>query len=158
MEHAWEKIVAINTVKNVLSRHGLWKNGKRGKKRKNKGTIADRSNKTINIDLCFVPTEEIKEYKLDFSAFFEQIDGFCVALLSEDKEESAEMAFDTGLDIFSREKMSYDERMAAYVLMRSVKGDKQGNSEKKCDLEDMIRPEKQQRETNPFLPVRRPTN
>ena len=137
MEHAWEKVVAINTVKNVLSRHGLWKNGKRRKKRKNKGTIADRSNKTINIDLCFVPTEEIKEYKLDFSAFFEQIDGFCVALLSEDKEESAEMAFDTGLDIFSREKMSYDERMAAYVLMRSVKGDKQGNSEKKCDLEEI---------------------
>jgi len=31
MEHAWEKVVAINTVKNVLSRHGLWKNGKRGK-------------------------------------------------------------------------------------------------------------------------------
>ena len=135
-EHGWRKIVAVNTVKNVLNRHGLWKNGNKKRKIKNKGVTADKPNKTINIDLCFVPAEEIDAERLNFSIFFDRMDSFCVNL-SENGEECTERTGDTGLDIFSREKMSYDERMAAYVLMRSVKGDKQGNSEKKCDLEEI---------------------
>ncbi|MFZ2070051.1 MAG: DDE-type integrase/transposase/recombinase, partial [Halobacteriota archaeon] len=49
-ENGWERVVAIETVRNVLNRHGLWKNGKKKKKRKNKGTTADSPNKTSNID------------------------------------------------------------------------------------------------------------
>jgi len=57
-------VVAIETVRNVLKRHGLWKNGKRKKKRKNRGTTADSPTKTMNIDLCF---EEVHEP--NFSTF-----------------------------------------------------------------------------------------
>jgi len=41
-EHGWKRVVAIETVRKVLKRHGLWKNGERKKKRKNRGTTADR--------------------------------------------------------------------------------------------------------------------
>jgi transposase len=31
-ENGWKRVVAIETVRNVLDRHGLWKNGERKKK------------------------------------------------------------------------------------------------------------------------------
>ena len=71
-EHGWERVVTIETVKNVLNRHGMWKNGKRRKKRKNKGTTANNPKKTINIDLCFVHANEMHEQ--NFSAFFQRMD------------------------------------------------------------------------------------
>jgi len=74
-EHDWEHVVAITTVKNVLKRHGMWNAEKRKKKKKNKGTTADKANKTVNIDLCFVPVKETHE--LDFSSFFQRMDSFC---------------------------------------------------------------------------------
>jgi transposase InsO family protein/transposase len=135
-EHGWKNVVAVNTVRNVLNRHGMWKNGKRRRKPRNKGTVADRPHKTINIDLCFIPAEELQEYKLDFSAFFKRIDSFCISV-SEQKELHPGITQDTGLDIFSRETMSYDERMDAYVLMRKAKGDKHDNGQKKNDLDDV---------------------
>jgi len=128
-EHNWEKIVAINTVKNVLCRHGLWNNCKRKRKEKNRGATADKPNKTINIDLCFVPAEERVTDRLNFSDFFDLMDSFC-AVLSENKAESIEMISDTGLEIFSNGKISYDEMMDAYVVMRSMKADKQDDNGK----------------------------
>ena len=32
-ENGWERVVAIETVRNVLNRHGMWKNGKKKNKR-----------------------------------------------------------------------------------------------------------------------------
>jgi transposase InsO family protein len=137
-EHGWKNVVAINTVRNVLNRHGMWMKGKRKRKPRNKGTVANKPGKTINIDLCFVPAEELQEYKLDFSMFFKRIDSFCTSI-SEQKEPYPEITQNTGLDIFSRETMSYDEQMDAYVLMRNLKGDKHDNGQKKNDLEDVER-------------------
>ena len=135
-EHGWKKVVAVNTVRNVLCRHGLWKNGKKSRKKKNKGVTADKPNKTINIDLCFVPAAEIISDRLNFSAFFDRMDGD-FGISSENVEECTEAAGDTGLDIFTSGKRGYDEMMDAYVLMRSIKGDKQDDSKKKCDLEEI---------------------
>ncbi|MFQ5888355.1 MAG: helix-turn-helix domain-containing protein [Candidatus Hydrothermarchaeales archaeon] len=128
-EHGWRKIVAVNTVKNVLNRHGLWKNGNKRRKIRNKGVTADKPNKTINIDLCFVPAEEIDAERLNFSVFFDRMDSFCVNL-SENGEECTELTGDTGLDIFTSGKRDYDEMMDAYVLMRGIKGDKQDDNRK----------------------------
>jgi len=44
-------------------------------KKKSKGTTADKPNKTVNIDLCFVPVKETQEP--DFSFFFNKMDSFC---------------------------------------------------------------------------------
>lgn len=74
-EHDWERVVAITTVRNVLERHGMWNVEKRKKKKKNKGTTADEPNKTVNIDLCFVPVKNTQE--IDFSFFFQRMDSFC---------------------------------------------------------------------------------
>ena len=90
---------------------------------------ADKPNKTINIDLCFVPAEERVTDRLNFSDFFDLMDSFC-AVLSENKAESIEMSGDTGLEIFSHEEISYDEMMDAYVVMRSMKVDKQDDNGK----------------------------
>ena len=76
-EHSWEKVVAVNTVRNVLRRHGLWRNEKRKKTRKNKGVTAGTPGKTINIDLCFVPAEESKADTPAVSFFF-PADGYAV--------------------------------------------------------------------------------
>lgn len=129
-EYGWKRVVAIETVRNVLNRHGLWKNGKRKKKkkkRKNRGTTADSPDKTINIDLCFLPAKEVHEP--NFSAFFQRMDELCEKS-TEKGEESALTAKDSGLAIFSHEKMSYDEKMDAYVLMRNNKEDKREDSKK----------------------------
>ena len=83
-EHDWEHVVAITTVKNVLKRHGMWNAEKRKKKKKNKGTTADKPNKTVNIDLCFVPAKETHE--LDFSSFFQRMDSFCENTYKKTKE------------------------------------------------------------------------
>lgn len=128
-EHGWKKVVAVNTVKNVLTRHGLWKNGKKSRKRKNKGVTADKPNKTINIDLCFVPAEEIILDRLNFSAFFDWMDSV-FGNLSENVEECTEVTGDTGLDIFASGRRGYDEMMDAYVLMRDIKENKQENNRK----------------------------
>jgi transposase len=69
-EHNWEKVVAINTVRNVLRRHSLWRNEKQKKTRKNKGVTADTPGKTVNIDLCFVPAEETKRNTASDASFF----------------------------------------------------------------------------------------
>ena len=124
-EHGWERVVAIETVRNVLKRHGLWKNGERKKKRKNRGTTADRPNKTINIDLCLVHAREVHEP--NFSAFFQQMDELCEKSPKKG-EEDAVATKDRGLVIFSQEKLSYDEKIDAYVLMRNNKdkGDERG--------------------------------
>jgi len=97
-------------VRNVLKGHGLWKNGERKKKRKNRGTTADIPNKTINIDLCLVNAREVHEP--DFSAFFQRMDELC----EESPEKGGEDAMatkDGGLSIFSQEKLRYDEKMDA---------------------------------------------
>ena len=77
---------------------------------KNKGTTSDNPNKTINIDLCFVPVEETE--KRDFSAFFQRMDELWEKS-SENGEKSAKTEKESGLDIFSQEKKSYDEKMDA---------------------------------------------
>jgi transposase len=134
-EHCWKRAVAIETVRNVLKRHGLWKNGERKKKRKNRGTTADSPNKTMNIDLCFVHAKEVHEP--NFSAFFQQMDELCEKS-PEKGEEGALTAEDCGLAIFSHEKRSYDEKMDAYVLMRNNEEDKREDS-KKTDIGEMER-------------------
>jgi len=97
-ENGWKRVVAIETVRNVLNRHGLWKNGKRKKKRKNRGTTADSPNKTINIDLCFVHAKEV--HVPDFSAFFRRMDEL-YEKSPEKGEEGAVTTEDCGLAIFS---------------------------------------------------------
>lgn len=134
-EQGWERVVAIETVRNVLNRHGLWKNGKRKKKRKNRGTTADSPNKAINIDLCFLHAKEVHEQ--NFSAFFQRMDELCEKS-PEKRGEGAVTTKDSGLEIFSYEKRGYDERMDAYVLMRNNKEDKREDS-KKTNVEEMER-------------------
>jgi len=75
-----------------------------GKKRKNRGTTADRPNKTINIDLCLVHAREVHEP--NFSAFFQRMDELCEKS-PEKGEEDAVATKDSGLGIFSQEKLSY---------------------------------------------------
>lgn len=132
-EHDWEKVVAIETVRKVLLRHGLWNVKKREKKRKNEGTTADKPNKTVNIDLCFIPEKEM--YKLDFSHFFQQMDWLCKNA-SGNEENRNDKSKNDGLSIFSQENLSYDEKIDAYVLMRKNKEDKQDNS-KDIDIEEI---------------------
>ena len=93
-------------------------------KRKNKGTTSDNPNKTINIDLCFIPAKEVHEP--NFSAFFQLMDDSCEKSSGNGIKEAEK----GGLDIFSHEKRSYDEKMDAYVLMRKNKADKQEDSKK----------------------------
>ncbi|RJS70716.1 helix-turn-helix domain-containing protein, partial [Methanophagales archaeon] len=107
-----------------------------GKKRENRGTTADRPNKTINIDLCLVHAREVHEP--NFSAFFQQMDELCEKS-PEKGEEDAGATKDSGLDIFSQEKLSYDEKMDAYVLRNNKdKGDEREDS-KKTNIEEMGR-------------------
>jgi transposase InsO family protein len=128
-ENNWEQNVAIDTVKNVLNRHGMWKeDGKRKEKKKNKGITAQEPNKTINIDLCFIPSEEI--HQIDFSPFFQLIDDNSKNY-SDVCEKSVNKAEKDGLDIFSQENKKYDEKMADYVVMRRNKQDKKDNDKKK---------------------------
>jgi len=134
-EYGWKRAVAIETVRNVLNRHGLWKNGKRRKTRKKKGTTANSPNKTINIDLCFVHAKEVHEQ--NFSAFFQRMDELWEES-PEKGEEGAVTTKDSGLEIFLHEKRSYDEKMDAYVLMRNNKEDKREDS-KKTNIEEMER-------------------
>jgi hypothetical protein len=90
------------------------------KKRPNKGVTADKPNKTMNIDLCFVPEKEVHE--LNFSAFFRSMD--------ESSEKSSESS----------------EKGNAYSLMRRNKEDKQ-KAKKKSDIRDMeIKADIKQRE------------
>jgi len=106
-EHNWEKIVAIETVKN----------------------ISDKPDKTINIDLCFIPAEKIDEH--DFSPFFQFMDEFS----KTDYEvigRGAAKTVSCGVDIFSQEEKKYDEKMDEYLLMRKNKKDaKEMKSSKK---------------------------
>lgn len=127
-ENNWEHNVAIDTVKNVLSRHGMWKEGKRKEKKKNKGITAQEPNKTINIDLCFIPSEDI--HQIDFSPFFQLIDDNSKNY-SDVGEKSVNKAGKNGLDIFCQENKKYDEKMADYVVMRRNKQDKKDNDKKK---------------------------
>ncbi len=127
-ENNWEHNVAIDTVKNVLSRHGMWNEGKRKEKKKNKGVTAQEPNKTINIDLCFIPSEEI--HQIDFSPFFQLIDDSSKNY-SYVGEKSANKAGKSGLDIFSHDNKKYDEKMADYVVMRRTKQDKKNSDKKK---------------------------
>jgi transposase InsO family protein len=101
-------------------------------KRKNKGTTSDNPNKTINIDLCFIPAKEVHE--LNFSAFFQLMDDSGEKSLGNGIKEAEK----GGLDIFSHEKRSYDEKMDAYVLMRKNKADKQEDS-KKSNIKEIER-------------------
>lgn len=133
-EHHWENVVAVNTVRNVLSRHGLWRNEKRKKTRKNKGVTADTPGKTINIDLCFVPAEEIKVDTSDVSFFFQQLDMLYSPCSTSDR--SVVPGTLNGLEIFSKEKTSYDEKMDAYVLMRNIKEEKPEDNQG-CTVEEM---------------------
>lgn len=119
-ENNWEKIVAVNTVKNVLDRHGMWNADIKKKKMKNKGTTADKPNKTINIDLCFIPAEEMHE--IDFSPFFQLLDEFSEKF--SDVAGKCDNKATSGLDIFSQEEKKYDEKMNDYVLMRKSKQDR----------------------------------
>lgn len=131
-ENNWEPNVAINTVKNVLSRHGMWSEEKKPKKKKNEGITADKPNKTINIDLCFIPAEDTHE--IDFSPFFQLLDDHsknCSGI----GEKSDNKAAKNGLDIFSQENKKYDEKMADYVIMRKNKQDKQDDNKNKDILE-----------------------
>ena len=75
-EHHLEHVVAIETVKNVLHRHGLWRKKKRKKTQKNKGVTADIPEKTINIDLCFIPAEETKKDAASNASFFFPTTGY----------------------------------------------------------------------------------
>jgi len=75
-EYHWEHVVAIETVKNVLHRHGLWRKEKRKKTQKNKGVTADIPEKTINIDLCFIPAEETKKDAASNTFFFFSTTGY----------------------------------------------------------------------------------
>lgn len=133
-ENNWEKVVAISTVKNVLERHGLWNAEKTKKKMTNKGTTADKPNKTINIDLCFIPAEEMHEH--DFSPFFQFMDEFSkqycnVTGISDTKTSCC------GVDIFSHEEKKYDEKMGEYVLMRKNKKDAREAKKKSEDILSM---------------------
>jgi transposase InsO family protein len=121
-------------VRNVLHRHGLWRNEKRKKTRKNKGVTADTPGKTINIDLCFVPAEEIEVDTPDVSFFFQQLDMLCSPYSINDR--SVVPGTMSGLEIFSKEKTSYDEKMDAYVLMRSMKEEKSEDNQG-CTVEEM---------------------
>jgi hypothetical protein len=109
--------------------------GKKEKKRKNTGTTSDKPNKTINIDLCFVHSKE--GHEPNFSAFFQLMDESCEKS-SENGEKGIKNAEKGGLDIFSHEKRSYDEKMDAYVLMRRNKADKQEGS-KKTNIKEIER-------------------
>ena len=133
-EHSWEKVVAVNTVRNILRRHGLWRNEKRKKTRKNKGVTAGTPGKTINIDLCFVPAEESKADTPAVSFFFQQTDMLCSTSSASDGDVIPGTL--SGLEIFSKEKRSYDEKMDAYVLMRSLKEDKPKDN-RGCTVEEM---------------------
>ena len=128
-EHDWERVVAIETVRNILDRHGLWNPVRRGKKNKNnRGITADNPNKTINIDLCFAHESEIRIPNL--SAFFQQMDGFCNKT-AENESQTPRMS---GLDVFSDNGLSYDE-MDAYVLMKK-NGEEKGETRKeRADIE-----------------------
>lgn len=133
-ENNWVPNVAISTVKNVLSRHGMWKEdtNKRKEKKKNKGITAQEPNKTMNVDLCFIPAEEI--HQIDFSSFFQLIDDHsknCSVI----GEKSDTKAGKNGLDIFSQENKKYDEKMADYVVMRKNKQDKKDDTKNKDILE-----------------------
>lgn len=130
-EHNWEKVVAIETVKNILERHGLWNPEKKKKRIKNKGTTSDQPNKTINIDLCFIPAESIHEH--DFSAFFQFMDEFS----KTDCEiigRSVAKTTSCGVDIFSQEDKKYDEKMEEYLLMRKNKKDTKEEKKKNEDI------------------------
>ncbi len=130
-EHNWEKVVAIETVKNVLERHGLWNPEKKKKRIKNKGTTSDEPNKTINIDLCFIPAEEIHEH--DFSPFFQFMDEF--SKIDYDViERSVAKTASCGVDIFSQEEKKYDEKMGEYLLMRKNKKDAKETKKKTEDI------------------------
>jgi len=136
-ENGWERVVAIETVRNVLNRHGLWKNVKKKKKRKNKVKTSDSPNKTINIDLCFVHAKEAHEP--NFSAFFQRMDELCEKSPRK-REEGAVTTKDSGLDIFTHETKSYDEKMDAYVLMRRNKEDAGRDSKNKTsDIDEIAR-------------------
>ncbi len=54
-------------------------------------------------------------HKQNFSAFFQRMDELCEKS-PEKREEGAVTTEDCGLEIFSHEKRSYDEKMDAYVL------------------------------------------
>jgi len=113
------------------------------KKRPNKGVTADKPNKTINIDLCFVPGKEVHE--LNFSAFFRSMDESSEKS-SESSEKGIRKSERGGLDIFSREVEGYDGKMDAYSLMMRNKEDKQ-KAKKKSDTRDMeIKADIKQRE------------
>lgn len=100
-------------------------------KKRIKGTTADNPNKTINIDLCFIPAE--RECELDFSAFFQQMDELSVG----NSEGNAVTVTDkSGLDIFSHENKNYDEKMDAYVVMRKNKEEKL-EERKTSDIRDI---------------------
>ena len=94
------------------------------------GKEADSPNKTINIDLCEKSPEK--------------------------GEEDAVATKDSGLGIFSQEKLSYDEKMDAYVLMgnNKDKGDKQEDS-KKTNIEEMGRKAETKREEEELRAWRR---
>jgi hypothetical protein len=81
------KDLCIYILRNVLNRHELWKNGKKKKKRKNKGTTSDSP---------------------------------------------------SGLDIFTHETKSYDEKMDAYLLMRRNREDARRDSKNKTGNIDEI--------------------
>lgn len=131
-ENNWVPNVSITTVKNVLSRHGMWKEDIRKRKKKNKGITAEKPNKTINIDLCFIPSEET--HQIDFSSFFQLIDDHSKNY-SDTREKSGNKAAKNGLDIFSQENKKYDEKMADYIVMRKNKQDKQDDTKNKDILE-----------------------
>lgn len=130
-EHNWEKVVAIETVKNVLERHGLWNPEKKKKRIKNKGTTSDEPNKTINIDLCFIPAEAIQEH--DFSTFFQFMDEFSKTNYDVIGRSVAKTT-SCGVDIFSQEDKKYDEKMDKYLLMRKNKKDVKEEKKKNEDI------------------------
>jgi hypothetical protein len=142
-ENNWEPNVAINTVKNVLSKHGLWKGDEKKRKKKNKGITADKPNTTINVDLCFIPEEKVHE--IDFSSFFDLIDEKSEKNPSiEEKKNNIKLK--TGLEIFSEEEKNYNEKMDDYVIMRKNKQDKKNDNKKKDITEIEIKADRKQSE------------
>ena len=74
----------------------------------------------------------------------------------EKGEEDAVATKDSGLGIFSQEKLSYDEKIDAYVLMRNNKdkGDEREDS-KKTNIEEMERKAEIKREEEELRAWRR---
>jgi transposase InsO family protein len=64
--------------------------------------------------------------------FFQQLDILC----STSAEDVVVPGITSGLEIFSKEQASYDEKMDAYVLMRSIKEEKPENTQG-CTVAEM---------------------